>query len=456
MPPEGGLIQVSCHHAACDTTTQVRIPRPLPPSVVRRVTCDGCGESYSRNPAAPHEIRIIPAQRAPRPTQSVATLPSPAIRKLSAPDRPAGTAKPPVEDTGSQVIVRPVQNFGELSALVAELESLDKSLSERRASATQAAPSRPTAPGPAAPTALAADHVPAPAVRPAVAESAAAPAARQPVSTHEGETARTDAESPAAMAGAPAQPAAEHPPRASASEPALDGGADAPSRPVAVLKTALGVLRTRTGSRPGAGVATALLAAAAVTGWILLIQGTGDDRSNAAPPTPEPSAAAPFDAGGDVPQAAGGSASGEGVQFVKRDTWSLALPAGWTPVKPRGDIAYRAETEDGLATVTLWVERDAKLSFRAFERRAVRNLKTLSPKARVFNRDEGPTDRDTIVQLKADVPTGRGGSAPYVVTLRNAGPYFYYLATSVKPEASKKARDAAAVIHGSLNPEVSG
>ena len=41
----------------------------------------------------------------------------------------------------------------------------------------------------------------------------------------------------------------------------------------------------------------------------------------------------------------------------------------------------------------------------------------------------------------------------YEVTLRAAGPYRYYLATSVQPDASATAVDGADLIEGTFTPE---
>ena len=55
-----------------------------------------------------------------------------------------------------------------------------------------------------------------------------------------------------------------------------------------------------------------------------------------------------------------------------------------------------------------------------------------------------------MVKLAADAPEGQPS---YEVTLRVAGPYRYYLATSVQPDASAKAAHGAELIAGSFTPE---
>jgi hypothetical protein len=64
-----------------------------------------------------------------------------------------------------------------------------------------------------------------------------------------------------------------------------------------------------------------------------------------------------------------------------------------------------------------------------------------------------PTDEATIVRLAADAPPGQPS---YEVTLRAAGPYRYYLATSVQPDASREAVEGAELVAGSFTPEGSG
>lgn len=141
-----------------------------------------------------------------------------------------------------------------------------------------------------------------------------------------------------------------------------------------------------------------------------------------------------------------------GARFVRRATYSMALPRGWRSVPARGGADFQAVDPYGYADATLWVERNPSLSFRAFENRSLAHLKTLSPEAKVFQRLAAPAGESSIVQLRADVPT-EGGSAPYLVTLRSLGPNRYYLATSVDPEAPTSARKAAALIHGSFMPQ---
>ena len=77
------------------------------------------------------------------------------------------------------------------------------------------------------------------------------------------------------------------------------------------------------------------------------------------------------------------------------------------------------------------------------------HLKGLAGSARVVERVAAPTADGTIVHLAADAPAG---SPQYEVTLRAGGPYRYYLATTVQPDASDRAADGAELIHGSFQP----
>ena len=64
-----------------------------------------------------------------------------------------------------------------------------------------------------------------------------------------------------------------------------------------------------------------------------------------------------------------------------------------------------------------------------------------------------PTPEGTVVVLAADAPAGE---PTYEVTLRAAGPYRYYLATSVEPDASAAAVEGAELIAGLVHPRGRG
>ena len=56
-----------------------------------------------------------------------------------------------------------------------------------------------------------------------------------------------------------------------------------------------------------------------------------------------------------------------------------------------------------------------------------------------------------MVRLAAEAPAGQ---PTYEVTLRVAGPYRYYLATSVQPRRLREVIEAAELIAGTFTPEL--
>lgn len=179
------------------------------------------------------------------------------------------------------------------------------------------------------------------------------------------------------------------------------------------------------------------LALAAVIAGLTLIQG---ENGNPSPAAIEASNA-------DTP-AAGGEA-----KFISRPGYSLALPDGWSKADPPEGAVFAARSDDGLADATLWIERDARMSFDEFEQRSLAQLAEIGTDPRVVDRVDGPTIESTIVQLQADTE-GADGSAPYRVTLRAAGPYRLYFATAIQPGAAARLRGDTELMHGSLRPEV--
>jgi hypothetical protein len=188
------------------------------------------------------------------------------------------------------------------------------------------------------------------------------------------------------------------------------------------------------------------VAAAVVVGALLLLQG-GDEPSS--PVVVGAPGAEPTGSGG------GGAASGQ-ARFVTQPGFSLALPPGWEQTSPEGGAAFTAAAADGTADATLWIERAPELTFAEFEARSLEQLRSLTGNAEVIERIAAPNTAGTVVRLRADAPEGTGVSAPYDVTLRAAGPYRYYLATTVQPGASPEASEGADLIHGSFVPEPDG
>ena len=195
---------------------------------------------------------------------------------------------------------------------------------------------------------------------------------------------------------------------------------------------------------------SAPLAAAVVVGALMLIQGSGD--SEVAPPAMPATASVP--AAHAVANGHGAAkAKGGDAHYVRQSTFSLALPAGWHRVGAEGGATFAAAAIGGGGDATLWVERDPKLDFPAFEARSLEQLRQIAGSARVVDRVAAPTADGTVVTLATDAPAK---SPEYKVTLRVAGPYRYYLATTVEPDAPRAAVEGAALIHGSFTPIVAG
>jgi hypothetical protein len=195
---------------------------------------------------------------------------------------------------------------------------------------------------------------------------------------------------------------------------------------------------------------------------LILLQGEDDPSPTVtvgAPGSPSAPEASPAQGGGSASgeAAASSAAAGEGgAEFVTQPGFSLALPPGWEQTETDGGAAFTAASTDGTADATLWIERAPDLSFAEFEARSLAQLRSLTGNAEVFERIPAPTAAGTVVRLRADTPEGTGVSAPYDVTLRAAGPYRYYLATTVQPGASRPASEGADLIHGSFVPEPEG
>ena len=67
---------------------------------------------------------------------------------------------------------------------------------------------------------------------------------------------------------------------------------------------------------------------------------------------------------------------------------------------------------------------------------------------------EGSTLETSIAELKAEVPLEGGLAGPYRVTLRAAGPYRYYLATSIGAGAPPRLLADAELLSASFRPNV--
>jgi hypothetical protein len=207
-------------------------------------------------------------------------------------------------------------------------------------------------------------------------------------------------------------------------------------------------------------VASIPLAATAVVGGLLLIQGDGSDVE----PTPTAAAPAADSTAGDsaaIVAADGSGKEGKGqagansdsAKLVRGTAYSLALPADWKQIAPQGGATFAAVANDGGADAQLWISEDPKLDFPTFVRQSLTQLETLAGSAQIVERAPAPTAEETVVILAADAPAGQPS---YEVTLRVAGPYRYYLATSVQPGASAEAVSGSELLSGSFEPEDQG
>jgi hypothetical protein len=209
-------------------------------------------------------------------------------------------------------------------------------------------------------------------------------------------------------------------------------------------------LRVIDPSDPAWRTASVPIAAVAVIGGLMALQrldGTG------AQPASEPAAAAKASA---APAAAAAASDGARkgaraqAQLVRGSSFSVALPQGWERVPPQGGATFAAVSAAGDADATLWIERDPSLDFARFEARSLDQLRALAGSARVVERVAAPRPEATVVRLAAVAPPGQ---PEFEVTLRASGPYRYYLATTVQPDASRAAIEGAELIHGSFTPE---
>ena len=182
------------------------------------------------------------------------------------------------------------------------------------------------------------------------------------------------------------------------------------------------------------------VAAAAVIGAMTFIQGSGaparDSASSTPPAAPEP----PFK-------------SAAGPYVVNESIFALALPPGWHRTSPKNNAAFAAAPSEGGANATLWILLDPKLDLAAFESRSLAQLEALAGSARVVDRVTAPTAEGTVVTLATD---SRPGELAHEVTLRTAGPYRYYLDTTVEPNAPREAVEGAELIHSSFVPVAGG
>jgi len=150
---------------------------------------------------------------------------------------------------------------------------------------------------------------------------------------------------------------------------------------------------------------------------------------------------------------AAGIPSSTDSSFVGERTFSLSLPAGWERTEAPTGSAFSAESTDGLAQATLWIERAPGLSFPAFVDQSLEGLGEIGSDARIADSINGSTLESRITTLQAEVPLDGGAVASYRVTLRAAGPNRYYLATVTQPGASPSELGGAETLSSTFRPE---
>ncbi len=139
--------------------------------------------------------------------------------------------------------------------------------------------------------------------------------------------------------------------------------------------------------------------------------------------------------------------------LVEERGFALSLPAGWTETEAPDGALYAATNADGTVRSTLWVEREPELSFESYVASSLNGLQTLGTDARVVDQIRGKTLEASSAELSAMVPLDGQAPGLYRVTLRAAGPYRYYLASSVSPDAPASAKAAVELLGASLRPE---
>jgi hypothetical protein len=222
------------------------------------------------------------------------------------------------------------------------------------------------------------------------------------------------------------------------------------------LPTPIGALRrARLAGRSLPGYAMAPIALAAVVGGLLLIQSWTDSSSNSPPQTPPAEATAGSPATAPATPAAGAEAAtpANEAKLIRGTNFSIALPAGWSETAPQGGATFAAAASDGSADATLWIRNDPKLDYPTFEASSLAQLRALAGSAHVAGRVAAPTPEGTVVRLAADAPADQPA---YSVTLRVSGPYRYYLATTLEPNAPATAATGVELLSNSLTPVIPG
>ena len=137
------------------------------------------------------------------------------------------------------------------------------------------------------------------------------------------------------------------------------------------------------------------------------------------------------------------SAAGlEAAEFVAASPRSRSrCPTGWERIDPPAGATFAAVAADGGADATLWITEDPKLDFPTFVSQSLapaRDARRLGADRRARAGADAGGHRRPARRRRAP-----RASRPTRSTLRVAGPYRYYLATTVQPDASARPSTAS-------------
>jgi hypothetical protein len=404
-PTDTAIRVVDAHHDACGASTRVRLPSSVPARAVHRFHCSGCAAAFEAARVEEFELRVGPNGEvvvpAPAPAPVEITLPEwvaaaePEVAELEAKTKPKRTpAKPKV--------AKP--------KLVKPKAKKPKVVKPKAAKVAKVKP--PRAPRPKL------------SLAPAMAKLS--------------QLSKTQISLP------------KMPKLATANRPSIS----LPSLP------SLKLPKIDTESRSWKLLSIPIAAVFVVVALMLLRGGDAQQAPLApAPPQAQTDGNSAATGTADVGKPATDSAGSDGpkptknTKFVHESSFSLAMPAGWARVDPPAGATFMAVAANGGADATLWITKDPKLDYPTFVSQSLAQLETLAGSARIVERIPGPTAESTTVRIASDAPPGQ---PTYEATLRVAGPYRYYLATTTQPDSTPDTLNGVELITGSLTPELGG
>jgi len=414
-PPAGEAIRViAAHHDACGVATRVRLPDILSPRAVRRFHCSGCAASFEARQVEEIDERIAaPAPPKPKPVAES----GPAELSLEQFVQAARTTVPTPDAAPAEVAVEAPPSAPAPLAIEPETPA--------------AAPSTPSSkrslPKLGLPKFLKTEiSMPklsrSESAKPKPAAAASTPASKRSL---------PKLALPKFLKTEISLPKLSKPTLAKPRLPSLNPESRSwklISLPIAAILVIVALLLLRGGGDASSPAASTAGGSAAVADGKKR-DGKSDSKDDASKPS-KPS---------------------KDTEFVRESSYSLAMPAGWQRIEPPAGATFAAVAADGSADATLWITKDQKLDFATFTAQSQAQLEALAGSAQVVESTTGPTIESNVVRLAADAPAGQPS---YEVTLRAAGPYRYYLATSVESGAPAEVTEAAELVAGSLTPEL--